>query len=583
MAMRRSGFGDFGWSLNPIEDAEDAAKAVVSAAKTVASAGESAAGAIVSGAVSLIGRGLDDAGGLIKDFFKSKLGGQFTRLPDALFEAFVWFVALGSRMGPVLDPTATDAQRKRALTNLDPFFANSAVYQLFFDPKYEQLADCIAVGMYVISGVLVAPVAVVSVASLPANLLSQPTPYLRLVRDSISLIRDLRISLATSNDKMADISRLGTDYIQVCFGVRVGPMTAIVVGMEVLTGLPVPPAAKILGIIANDPLFQADMRSKGLNPVVADRFVPALSICITVADANAFFDCAQRAIEATLPGIVSNMRRKGVSIADARVVVQALWAAGGDPQMAFDSKNPNSAAALHALLALGVAGLVVIMETFGGRNIENWFEKFISPITPANVANNLRKGIKFFTLIAAVFNEYRPGNAEYAMSNPGPELSDVLTIMNSVRWDIVKGLALAKANGVFDRFITLNGNTAMTPNMRTLLREIAADRTFDKVGRIFCDLFASAGIQAPGCKPLPAASVVVDQKPQAPAATPASIARGKPSQASVAGPRSPDRVKAATPGTPWFTIALGAGGLLLGGPLGAGLGVAAGTALDKKR
>lgn len=590
MSMRGSSFGDFGWGWNPIEDAEQAGKDVASAVVSVAKAGANAAGTVVSDAVGLIGKGLDEAGSLIRDFFKSKLGGQFVRLPEALFEVFTWFVALGSRMGPILDPTASEAQRKAALSNLDPFFNNSAVYQLFFDPKYEQLADCIAVGLYVISGVLVAPVAIVSVASLPANLLSQPTPYLRLVRDTISLIKDLRGGIHSTNSKLADVSALGTDYIQVCFGARVGPMTAVMVGMEVLTGLPVPPATKILGLIANDPLFQADLRSKGVNPFISDKFVPELALCMTIADANAFFNCAQGAIEVTLPGVVTNMKSKGVSIYDARVVIQSLWAAGGDPKIAFASNNPNSAAALNSLLALGVAGLVALMETSGGKNIESWFERFIGPIVPDRTAQNLRKAIKFFTLVAKVFNQYKPGNAEYAVSNPSAEMSDVIAIMNSVKWDIVKGLALVKANGIFDRFITLNGNTAMTPDMRTLLQEIAADHTFDKIGRIFCDLFASAGIQAPGCAivvkttaapapPKPTVKVTL----VAPSRKGAGVAPQKAPQVTVKAPGSVAPAPVQASGTPWFTIALGTAGFLAGGPLGAAAGLAAGTALDKKR
>lgn len=451
--------------------------------------------------VDQLQRRLADVEPLLDQWLGSQFGGQFTRGPKAVLEIIKWFSAVGAAIAPLADPNATSSQRAAAASQLDPLFANSAIYQLFFDPRYERAADAVAVSIFAVSAVGALPLLVAAgpqqLVIVAANLASQPTPYLKVVRDTLTLARDLRNGQGISGQNLIS---LGQDYLQILWGVRVGPATAILVAVEILMGLPVPPTAKILALIARDPEFRRDLKNKGINQYIVDRGLPALAMCVTASDADQFLKCAQGVIETVLPGVVTNMRKYGVSLNDARVVISSLWRAGGDLTLAFDQDDVDGKAATVALLALGVGGLVVLAELAGASDFIGYFETRIGPIIPRNTADNLRKGVKFYTLLAKVFGQYNPSQTAYAVKNPGDSMGRALQALNDARWNFE--LAMPALSLIVQDFVTRNGQPLVTPDLKQLLLEIKNDHTLSKVARIFCDLFVVAGIPFPGCRPV---------------------------------------------------------------------------------
>lgn len=447
---------------------------------------------------------------LLNSWLGSQFGGQFTRGPKALLELIKWFAAVGAAIAPLGDPNASDAQRRQAMSQLDPLLNNSAVYNLFFDPQYERAADAVAVSIFAISAVGALPIIVAAgpqqLLIIAANLASQPTPYLKVVRDTLTVARDIKNGNGVPGQALIS---LGQDYLQILWGVRVGPATAILVAVKILMGMPVPPTAEILALIAKDPQFRKDLKNKGLNPYLVDKGLPALATCVTASDADQFLRCAQGVIEVVLPGIVRGMRQYGVSLSDARVVITQLWRTGGDIALAFDQDDEDGRAATAALLALGVGGLVAIAEVAGASDFIGYFESRIGPIVPRDVGNNLRKGIKFYALLAKVFGQYRPDQTAYAVKNPGDSLGRALQALNDARWNFE--LAMPALSLIVQDFVSRNGQPLVTPELKQLLLEIKNDHTLSKIARIFCDLFNAAGIPLANCRPVTSQAVQVQK------------------------------------------------------------------------
>lgn len=441
---------------------------------------------------------LNDLEPLLTQWLGSRFGGQFTRAPKAFLEIIQWLSAVASRLGPLVSPSASAAQKRNALAELDPLFQNSAIYDLFFNPQYERAADAVAVSFFALQAVGMLPLFIIEpqlLLTAAVNLTSQPTPYLRVLRDLLTVARS---ATSAGSLDIGALIRTGQDFLQIAFGVRVGPATAILVTIEILMGLPVPPTAKILALIAKDPEFRADLKNKGLNQLVVDKGLTALATCVTASDADQFLRCAQKVIEAVLPGLVSNMRRYGVSLSDARVVITQLWRTGGNIALAFDQDDEDGRAATAALMALGVAGLVCLAELVGGGDFISYFEMRIGPIIPRNAADNLRKGIKFYGLLAKVFGQYRPDQNDYALKNPGDQMALALDVLNRARWDLQLAMP-GIVNIILDTITRNEGKPLVSPELKLLLSELAADRTFDKLAGVLCDLFVAAGIVHTKC------------------------------------------------------------------------------------
>lgn len=438
----------------------------------------------------------------------------FDRAPTGIPQMLNWLSLYAGGFAALLEnpdmPADLRMQYIRALMPPGVSGTDSDLYHLIMDPQYQDAADMLAIFLFWPLIVLSSAGSAGIVPNL--NVMDHPTPYLQVLRDAMRVF----VGGATGADLVRTLTDLGKNLIEVCWGVKIGPATAAVIAVYLITNLPQVPYGSIAIAVANDPVFQDNLKHKtvagqSLPPWVVDTLVPSLVPCLQISDADLFLKCAQGAIDVTLPGLVQRLRDHGVSLTDVRVVVSALWRSGANPTIAFDrDRNPG---ALESLLALGVAGMVEINDLL---HVDQTIEAFIRDVvgsTADPIFAKFNKLISYFKLLMGVYADER--DIGQAVRFPKPGLADVIQDFNEARWALDVGLSLAHSRGRFQRFLAVgaNGKYIITPNLHALLIQIRSDPDLQQIAWIFCDLFDAAGMSTSFC-PSPGNTVIAGPKAQ---------------------------------------------------------------------
>lgn len=465
----------------------------------------------------------------------------------------------------------------RALPGLfDPTAAHSDVHKLFFDPVYADAADAVAVALFspviglqlsfaagstllaaevegpvvlmfgplgLMSALPVVALALAPAAAVAANLAQRPTPYLACIRNLVTNLTLLRQMIwqrkFNAPEVVKQLADLASIIVQVITGLKVSFMSLVGIGTTLIQSLVNAPQnvnwQGIIAIIFSDPLFLDQLHKLG-GPRELEKSILAVGTCFQATSPAGAIACTQKVLEAVIPpAALAKLLSVGVSLDDARVVLQRLVLTNAQLNVAFDMQTQEGAQAAGSLMGLGVGGVILLMETVGHKNFETFWNAVMRPILggdpsiitksskPVTVhglslsgdgiqvgsgsgelGDNILKGIKFFKLVATVFNQYRGtdvGDLSASMKNMNDDKGDMKTawdILNKSRWDIPDALALMVAQGVFDKHIMLkNGQPFVTQELKDLLQAIADDKVFNKVKSVFCNLFALAQIKIP--------------------------------------------------------------------------------------
>jgi hypothetical protein len=433
---------------------------------------------------------------------------------DALRQWMQWLSKLAADVGPGLSATVSRDVRYDAIRQFDPTWNQSDVYHLLMDDQYTDAADMLAVSVFmsaeaamvgwltVSSGGLLLPVlaqqAPTALVVTGLNLADRPTPYLKLLRDAVYILANM--NTLTRADVYQRLVSLGEDFTQIMIGIRIGPQTALMAGIYIATNLPQPPYGTIAEMVVKDPVFQDNMKGKGVPAIVTDKILPVTAGCLNSADAESFFVCAQKALDAAMPDLVQRLRDHGLSLTDLRVVITAIWKAGGDLRIALDrDRNPG---VLESLLALGVAGILELNDYF---HVADSAEAFVQKLAhdfglPSTdfIIKKLNKLIQYTHLLAGTYADER--DLGLALRLPDHDLKAVLADFSASRWDLLMGFAMMKAKGRFDVLARdAAGHYVITPNLRKLLIAISSDPDLRPIAPAFCELFAAANIGTSYC------------------------------------------------------------------------------------
>ena len=544
---------------------------------------------------------------------------------DAVLKLIEFFFSILGDILALIDPTGTTASRNAAKARLNPLKRGTATYNFITSADSNTELD-IVLAMLIILAMIGG-----------AFVLTNPIEQKQALKQAL---RDLVTNVAAGKPAFEVVYVIVMDLVDTLLGIPIGPATAMKLTYTIISGLPVPPIATCVDIIAADPIAQQYIgKSLHLPSTFTNKVVPVAMSCLNASDSAQWFNCLTGVVEAVFPGIITGLRKYSINLNDLRNIIQSAWETGGDLNLMLRSNISSATQKFGAvdlssltpvqssIISVGFFGTDLIAAKIGVQNAGGFFINTFAPLMGKDTQKYIQDAYDVFRFIEQVIIE-----AGFASTRISPTIAPAGFVLYAIerfhtaKWDTEIAISQMIAdefdpNPLATRLFSTtlkrspNGQILVSPAFKGLFTKLLLDfpRLNYQVEALAHKLGipANAGLfgvrsdvdaaQAAYSMRIPGAPTHVTQSVTAPSAVPSSGAPVHQSsapvhQSSAPAPSSsapaasgsgasPSALAVPMPATgpSWGAIAATAGaGFVVGGPAGALLGAGIGLIFPKK-